>query len=181
MVNSLWSQAAQQPGYAGLPYPVNAPVTTAQASGVESALGTSAPTVGSVVSGAGSLTGAGSTPFATSVPAASNPASSVPVATDPGSGAQVNLGPDPGIGSPSLESTPTATQILAPVLGMLPGLRTYGVPAHSAQCPQPSVTVFGRTLTVTAQCTLAEQFRPQIYATFVMVFSLVALFIVLTA
>jgi hypothetical protein len=103
------------------------------------------------------------------------------VATNPGSGAQVNLGPDPGIGSPSLEQTPTAAQILAPILGMLPDLRNYGMPAHTAQCPEPSITLFDSTVTVTAHCQLAEQFRPQIYVTFVLAFTLAALFIVLTA
>ncbi|MCX4165324.1 MULTISPECIES: hypothetical protein [Paraburkholderia] len=119
-VDALWSSVASQPGYQGLPYPVNAPVTGAQAAGVESSIGASWPTVGSFTGGAGTTAGgSSSTPFDTSVPAASNPASSVPVATNPGSGAQINIGPDPGIGAPGLEQTPTATQI--------PGLRCFAV------------------------------------------------------
>ncbi|MDQ7982426.1 hypothetical protein QYH69_34995 [Paraburkholderia sp. SARCC-3016] len=55
------------------------------------------------------------------------------------------------------------------------------LPAHTAQCPQPSITLFGSTITLTAQCTLAEQFRSQIQVTFALVFTLVSLFIVLTA
>jgi hypothetical protein len=34
---------------------------------------------------------------------------------------------------------------------------------------------------VTAQCTLSEQFRSEIYGTFVLAFSLAAMFILLTA
>ncbi|MFL9872965.1 hypothetical protein [Paraburkholderia megapolitana] len=182
-VDALWSSVASQPGYQGLPYPVNAPVTGAQAAGVESSIGASWPTVGSFTGGAGTTAAGGSStaPFSTSIPAASNPASSVPVATNPGSGAQINIGPDPGIGAPGLEQTPTATQILAPILGMLPDFQHYGLPAHNAACPEPSVTVFGSTVTMTAQCTLSEEFRTQIYVTCVLVFTLGALFVLLTA
>lgn len=181
-VDALWSSVASQPGYQGLPYPVNAPVTGAQAAGVESSIGASWPTVGSFTGGAGTVAGGSTTaPFSTSIPDASNPASSVPVATNPGSGAQINIGPDPGIGSPGLEQTPTAAQILAPILGMLPDFQHYGLPAHNAACPEPSVTVFGSTVTMTAQCTLSEEFRTQIYVTCVLVFTLGALFVLLTA
>jgi hypothetical protein len=181
VVDALWIDAAEQPGYAGLPYPVNAPVGVSDVAPAQGALGSSWPTVGSFVGPAGASTsgasGSASSPFGASAPSAA----SEPVATNPGSGAQVNLGPDPGIGSPSLEQTPTAAQILAPILGMLPDLRNYGMPAHTAQCPEPSITLFDSTVTVTAHCQLAEQFRPQIYVTFVLAFTLAALFIVLTA
>lgn len=182
MTDALWSQAATEQGYAGLPYPVNAPATTSQAQGVEDQLGAAAPTVGSVVGGAGSLSGVSSTaPFSTSAPAASNPASAVPVATNPGSGAQVNLGPDPGIGAPSMEQTPTARQILSPVLNLLPDLRSWVVPAHTGQCPEPTVDLFGQTFSFTTQCTFAEQYRPQITGLFLMAFAIGSLFILLTA
>ncbi|MBR7964689.1 hypothetical protein KDW41_30460, partial [Burkholderia vietnamiensis] len=89
--------------------------------------------------------------------------------------------PNPGVAAPTLETIPTAAQILAPILGLLPDLKSFGVPAHIGQCTQPSITLFGRVYTVTSHCTLAEQLRPQIYTTFVLAFSLAALFIVLTA
>ncbi|WP_147297952.1 hypothetical protein [Trinickia dinghuensis] len=181
-VNALWGQAAQGEGYAGLPFPVNAPATAGEASSVEDQLGTSAPTVGSAVSGAGSLSGASSSaPFATSVPSTSNPASSVPVATNPGSGAEINLGPDPGIGAPGLEATPTAAQILAPILGLLPDLRSWAVPAHTSACPEPSFQLWGETYTFTSQCDLLEQNRDEIHGFFVAAFTVAALLVVLTA
>jgi hypothetical protein len=180
--DALWQAAAEQDGYAGLPFPVNAPPTSSQAGTVEDQLGSSAPTVGSAVSGAGSLSGASSTtPFATSVPAASNPASSVPVATNPGSGAEVNLGPDPGIGSPALETTPTAAQILAPVLGLLPDLRSWVVPSHTSECPEPTFDLWGATYTFTEQCDLLNQYQSEIYGACVAAFTVAALLIVLTA
>ncbi|MFM0731098.1 hypothetical protein PQQ52_11470 [Paraburkholderia sediminicola] len=180
--DSLWQQASQEPGYNGVPYPVDSPITSADASSVQSSSGSSWPSVSAATSGVSSPSGAssGNNPYSipnSTTPGSSSPASS-PAATPP---TTVDLGPNPGVGSPTLEQIPTAAQIMAPILGMLPDLKNYGVPAHNAQCPEPSVTVFGTVITVTAQCTLAEQFRSQIYVTFVLVFSLAALFIVLTA
>ncbi|AOJ57551.1 hypothetical protein AQ477_14320 [Burkholderia thailandensis] len=71
--------------------------------------------------------------------------------------------------------------ILRPLLRMLPDLRSFTVPAHNAVCPRPSITLFDRQITVTSHCELAEQFRAKIYAVFVVVFALGALFIVLMA
>ena len=93
----------------------------------------------------------------------------------------MNLGPDPGIGSPALESVPTAAQILAPLLNLLPGFRGYAMPAHSGTCPEPSFVWAGTTYTWTKHCELIEQNRSLIYSAFVVVFSLAAALIVLTA
>lgn len=180
--DSLWQMASQEPGYNGIPYPVDSPITSTDASSVQSSSGSSWPSVGTGTSAVTSPSGASSGNNPYSIPnsttgSSSSPASS-PAATAP---TTVDLGPNPGIGSPTLEQIPTAAQIMAPILGMLPDLKNYGVPAHNAQCPEPSVTVFGTVITVTAQCTLAEQFRSKIYVTFVLVFTLAALFIVLTA
>jgi hypothetical protein len=179
--NALWSQAATEEGYAGLPYPVNAPVTSGEAAGVEGQLGTSAPTVGSLTAGAGTLTGAGSMPFGVTTPASTSGASAVPVATDPGSGAQVNLGPDPGIGSPSLETVPTAAQILAPILGLMADLKAWAVPAHTSECPEPSFELWGQTYAFTTQCDLLDQYGSQITVAFEVGFAVAAVLIVLTA
>lgn len=179
----LWSDAAVLPGYAGLPYPVAAAISTADATAVQGTQGAAWPTVGTFVGGAGVTAGAGSgsTPFSTTVSSADNPASSVAAPTDPGTGAQVNLGPDPGIGDPTLEQTPTAAQILAPILGLLPDLRSFTMPSHTSTCPEPTFTAFGQDYTVTSLCDLSVQFQSEIYGCFVLAFSLAALFIVLTA
>lgn len=183
LTNSLWqSAAADGEGYAGLPYPVNAPVTSGQAATVEGQLGTSAPTVGSAVSGAGTLTGVSTTaPFTGTGAGAGSGASSVPVATNPGSGAQVNLGPDPGIGAPGLETPPTAAQILAPILGLMADLKRWAVPAHTSECPEPSFELWGQTYSFTAQCDLLAQYGTQITVAFEVGFAVAAVLIVLTA
>jgi hypothetical protein len=192
LVGALWSQAAEDDnGYAGLPFPVNAPPTAGQAQDVETALGSGAPTVGSAVSGAGSLAGASSTdPFSgtgsgtgtgTGTSTGTGTGTGTATATDPGSGAQVNLGPDPGIGAPSLEAIPTASQILAPVLGLMSDLRAWAVPAHTSQCPEPTFDLWGNTYTISAQCDLLDEYGTQITVAFDVAFAVAAVLIVLTA
>lgn len=183
LTDALWQQAAAQPGYQGLPYPADSPVSGADVGSIQSADPSSYPTVGDLVapgadgSSTSSGTGSTSSPYAVSDPSAS----STPAATNPGSGAQVNLGADPGIGSPTLESTPTAAQILAPLLNLLPDFRSYAMPAHSGTCPEPSFTWAGTTYTWTKHCELIEANRSLIYGAFVVAFSLAAALIVLTA
>lgn len=192
LVAALWSQAAEDDnGYAGLPFPVNAPPTAGQAQDVETALGSGAPTVGSVASGAGSLAGASATdPFSgagagtgtgTGTGTSTGTGTGTATATDPGSGAQVNLGPDPGIGAPSLESIPTASQILAPLLGLMSDLRAWAVPAHTSQCPEPTFDLWGTTYTISTQCELLEQYGTQITVAFEVAFAVAAVLVVLTA
>ena len=181
-VNALWLDAAQGSGYNGLPYPVNAPILPSQAGTIETELGGSAPTVGSFTSGAGTLSGTSSSaPFGTTGASTGTGASAVPAATNPGSGAEVNLGPDPGVGLPSLESTPTAAQILAPLLNLMPDLRSFSVPAHGAVCSPLVIPFFDKSLSTTAHCDLAEKVRPELHGAMLLVYSLVALFIVLAA
>ncbi|MCA8308868.1 hypothetical protein LGM90_10145 [Burkholderia sp. AU28942] len=178
----LWQSASQEPGYNGIPYPVDNPITAGDAGEVESSSPSSWPTIGGATSPVSSPSGAPASNNPYAIPSGSTSSgssgASSPAATPP---TVVDLGPNPGVAAPTLETIPTAAQILAPILGLLPDLKSFGVPAHTGQCPQPSISLFGRVYTVTSHCTLAEQLRPQIYTTFVLAFSLAALFIVLTA
>ncbi|MBU9633633.1 hypothetical protein KTE60_30555 [Burkholderia multivorans] len=179
MLNYLWQQAAAQPGYSGLPYQVSQPVQQSDVSSWRTANPSSAPQVGwlDVPIPTGGF--APSTSSTSYVPATSP---TTPGTTNPGASQPAeNLGPDPGNPAPTLEQTPTAQMILQPLLSLFPDLRSYAVPAHSAVCPKPSLTVFGRTMVVDQQCTLAEQFRSQIYAVFAVAFTIAAMFIVLGA
>jgi hypothetical protein len=185
LADSLWSSAASQPGYNGIPYPADSPVTQQDVDTARQGNPQSYPDVSDLTTPVSDPAGAAN-PFALPVPTpSSDPASSSQPASAPSSNpsgnSQSDLGPDPGVGTPTLEQTPTAQQILQPVLNMLPDLRNYGLPAHSSQCPEPSITVFGTTLRMTSQCDLTSQFRPQIYGTFALAFTLAALFIILTA
>lgn len=95
----------------------------------------------------------------------------------------VDLGPDPAIASPGLEATPTASQILSPVLNLMPDLKSFVVPSHTSVCPRPTATVWGHTLALSGHCDLLDSpaVRDSLYAVMALVWTLVALFIVLRA
>lgn len=121
----------------------------------------------SVNPGTGGLVGPG-------IPSPSAPA---PTASTP----KVDLGVDPNIGAPGLEATPTAQQILNPILNLFPDLKSFVVPAHSAVCPMPSMTLFGNSLVLDGHCALLETVRPTLYAVMAFVWVVIGLFIILAA
>ncbi|RQR33866.1 hypothetical protein DIE23_14060 [Burkholderia sp. Bp9143] len=71
--------------------------------------------------------------------------------------------------------------ILDPVLNMLPGFKSFQVPAHTGTCPTASFSVFGNTYTVSEHCVLLEQYRTPITGAFSLMFLLASVFIVLMA
>jgi hypothetical protein len=150
LANALWQQAAEQSGYTGVPYPATAPVTSTDAGNVESSLGSSAPTVGSAVTGAGSLTGASSSsPFAVTAPSGTSTGTSTGASGTTGTGTDgtpdlCQLDPTAAacatLGSASAPSLPTSSVSvsLSPV--------SVGGPSN-ATCPASvPVVVFGQTL-----------------------------------
>ena len=184
LINEIWREAAQQPGYAGLPYDATQPVQATDVEAWEAANPAAYPTVQALVAPVTDT----STGFAPSTSTAGGSAlqpatqSTSPTATNPAASApSVNLGPDPGIGSPPLETIPTAGQILAPELGLFPDLRAYAVPTHSGECPRPTFSAWGKTFTLTEHCDFAEQFRTSFYAAGVLLFAIASLLIVLSA
>ena len=184
MLNYLWQQAAAQPGYAGLPYPASNPVTTDEINNWYAANPTATPTVGGLVTAvpSGSNGFAPSTTQTTGTAIAPAISPNSPAATTPGgTTAEINLGSDPGTPSPTLEQTPTAPMILAPILALLPDLRSYAVPSHNGTCPTPSISLYGQTLTMSEQCTFVEQYRSIIYGAALAAFAIAALFILLGA
>ncbi len=185
LTDALWQDAASQPGYQGLPYPADNPVGSADVGTIQSSSPGTYPSVGDLVApgadGSSSSSGTSTSPISSPYGVTDPAAASSPAATNPGSGAQVNLGPDPGVGAPNLESTPTAAQILSPLLNLLPDFRSFATPGHTGTCPQPSFSWEGTTYTWTKHCELIEQNRSLITQAFVVAFSLAAALIVLTA
>jgi len=184
IVNYLWAQAAAQPNYAGLPYSASQPVTAADVNNFASTSPDSMPTVGALVapvpSGSNGFLPSTSPSPSVAVSPATSPNS--PSAVTPGgSAAEINLGSDPGTPAPTLENTPAATDILAPLLSVMPDIRGYAVPSHSGVCPAPVIDVMFIHTTWNQHCTFIEQFRTQIYATFLAAWLILALVIVLTA
>lgn len=190
-------QAAQNvPG--SLPANTANPVTEADAQAVIDSMGSNAPTVGDLFSpiGADAVANAGATftPSSTLGAAATSGAlTGSSTVTGAGTGGvtqgstagnttvNVNLGPDPGIGSPSLEATPTASMILAPILALMPDLKAFTVPAHSGTCPTASFSVWGKSWSIDTHCPLIESNRTLIEAAMLLMWSIVIVFITLRA
>jgi hypothetical protein len=184
MVNQLWQQAAAQSDYAGLPYQMTQPVTSADVQAWAQANPQAYPTVSALMAPVANP----ATGFAPSTSTSSNTsvtAATSQVATgsiNPASSQQqVNLGADPSIGSPTLEVPPTGAEILGPLTSLFPDLKNYAVPAHAAECPKPVFNLFGKSTVMDSHCTLFEQNRALIYTIMVVVFSISVLFIILSA
>jgi hypothetical protein len=173
IADAAFRKAASDPGYNGVPYSMSDPITEADvAAFVQANPSFAVATVGDLAQSvsASDPIGASGTAPVTGTP--TNPAASAPL---------VNLGSDPGIGSPSLEATPTGAQILQPLTQLMPDLKNFQVPAHQAVCPKPSFDLLGKTVVMDGQCTLFEGIRGELYNAMVLAFLLVALFIVLSA
>ncbi len=186
LANAAWQKAAASPGYAGLPYDPANPITAGDATVWQAQNPTNWPSVGDLVMPqAAPAGGTASTPF--TLPTDTSPVSSTDPSTSPSAGINpstqplINLGVDPGIGAPVLESTPTAQAILSPVLGLLPSLKTFVVPAHQSTCPVGSANLFGKQLLLDGHCALTEGARPTLYPVMAFVWLFVALLIILAA
>ncbi|CAB3762447.1 hypothetical protein [Paraburkholderia humisilvae] len=208
VVNALWQQASQLPGYAGVAYDPSNPVTTQEAADWQAANPAYTPTVGDAVgtgTGSGTQGQTGSGGSVGALPINNSPGSADPTpgvnpgtdtGTEPGDGTspqdgqcgapgepacEVDWGTNPGTPEPTLESTPTIDMILGPIVNMLPGFRSFQLPAHTGTCPVATFSIFGNSYTMDQHCTLFEQNRTAISAAFALVFLLASVFIVLTA
>lgn len=171
LADAAWRQAANQPGYAGVPYSLTDPVTQADVATARAA-NPAVPqaTVGDLAE-----------PVSASNPLGQTSPSTAP-ATNPAAGSpQVNLGDDPGIGFPTLEATPTAQQIIDPLAGLAPSLKSWAVPAHMAECPKPTFDLFNKHIVMDQQCFMFEDNRATLYNAMLVAWALIALFIVLSA
>lgn len=172
--NTLWQKASQiNPQI--VPWSATNPITPTDVSAWRTANPTApAPTVADFVAPI-------APPNTTTVPIAPPSAQPAPAPVSPGQGTQIDLGPDPNTPAPRLESTPTINNILDPILGLLPGYRTFSVPAHSSICPTYSVVLLGSTRDFSAHCALIESNRSIIAAVMVLVWTLTAAIIILRA
>lgn len=185
LANQAWQQAASQPGYDGLPYPQSNPITSTEAATWANANPQYTPTVRDFVS-PNPTTSAQPQPWAlpqnptspvTSPATTPNVGTTNPASQNP----QANLGPDPGIGAPTLEPTPSAQQIIQPVLDLAPSLRGFQATSRPGTCPRPSFELLGRTLTLEAHCTLIDANKSIMQAAMGFAWVALALFIILSA
>jgi hypothetical protein len=187
LINQLWKNAAQQPGYSGAPYVATDPVTAADVAAWQASNPSAYPTVGDLVSPQPAPSGATaaqpfSLPLSTTPVAQEDPATQTQTGTNPAASNPLqNLGTDPGIGAPTLETTPTAQAILAPILNLMPSLKNFVVPNHTAQCPKPTIAIFGKSIVMDAHCNLLDGVRNTLFAVMAFVWLIAAMFIVLRA
>jgi hypothetical protein len=184
--NRLWQQAAAQPGYEGAPYPVSNPITTAEAAAYQQANPQTWPTVANFVEPRPATVAnnvalpystSTTTPVPTTFTTAPNPATTQPSTVAD----QVNLGRDPNTAAPTLENTPTAQQILNPILNLVPSLKSFSASTPTGVCPQPSLHLFGQTQTFTAHCTIFENNKATMQAAMTFAWALIAVLIILSA
>ncbi|WP_170252953.1 hypothetical protein [Vogesella mureinivorans] len=181
LADKLWRDAAAQPGYSGVPYLANDPITSADVEAWRQANPQGWPSVSDFIAPqpvSNSPWKLPATPTATTQdPTIATSPSTNPAANNP----QQNLGSDPGIGSPNLETTPTAQQILQPILDLLPDFRSFVMPSHQAACPKATFDAFGRSMTMDVHCKISEEQRAALQAVMVAVWGLAAAFIILRA
>ncbi|RZI43726.1 hypothetical protein EGT07_08130 [Herbaspirillum sp. HC18] len=189
-VNQAWQNAAAKPGYQGIPYDPTVPVTVSDVAAWQAAHATDYPTVQSAIA---PIAPGAVAPFAGTVSVPSSAATSgtgTETVTGTGVGVQpvdvvnkvsVDLGADPGITFPGLEAIPTTPQILDPLFSLLPSLRTYSVPDHTATCPTATLNLFNGTQSFDAHCNLLEQVHGIVAACMLAVWALVSLRVTLSA
>ncbi|MEN3110394.1 hypothetical protein ACFONG_10270 [Uliginosibacterium paludis] len=185
LANQLWQQAATQPGYRGLPYQQANPITASEAQTWMDQNPSYWPTVRDFVQPQPTTDPTSySLPFNPTAPASQlqqttnpNPNAVNPAAEQP----QVNLGDDPAIPQPELEPTPTAQQILAPVLNLLPSLRNFMMPTGAGTCPVASFSVWSHSFQIDAHCTVIGQNQQIIQAFMFVAWSVLALLVLLRA
>ncbi|MFJ9450275.1 hypothetical protein [Herbaspirillum sp. NPDC101397] len=171
LTNAALQRAASKADYKGAPVSLTNPVTAKDVADWLAANPSAMPTGADLLSPLPNGT--------VSMP----PASSNPGTTTPTTNVTIDLGPDPGIGAPTLEPTPTAQSILQPLLNLMPDLKRYAVPSHSSACPRPEINLplFERTFKIEAHCEIAESMRTSIYSMMVAFWTISSLFIVLAA
>lgn len=170
--NTAWKTMADQ---GGVPWSASDPITPADVAAWRAENASSVPTIGDMIAPVTTSTGS-------TVPIAPpGVQSSTGPAVTPGEGEQVDLGPDPNTGAPTLETTPTALQILQPILDLMPDLKNYQVAAQAGTCPTGSFSFFSRTFVFDGHCDMLETNRAIIEAAMLLVFTVLSVFLVLRA
>jgi hypothetical protein len=187
--NKLWQRAAAQPGYAGIPYSVTDPITTADMTKIQTASPSTWPTLGDLDApvAQGAVTGT----TLTHVPL---PANGTKTATDPGyvpapakgtnpsTQPLENLGTDPGVSAPDATSeTATATSIVDPLFNWFPSISGMNLSVPSGSCPTDSFDIWGKHLVLDQHCAFFEQYRAVIAAAMLAVWTMAAAVVLLRA
>ncbi|MEE7124198.1 hypothetical protein Q0S53_24490, partial [Escherichia coli O7:H7] len=101
--------------------------------------------------------------------------------SDTGNNGNIDLGEDPGVKEPELEETPTARDILTPIINLLPFTNEFNIGSRSASCPVVEFSVFNHQYRIDSHCPLIEQNRSAVETIFLIIWGFVALRIILSA
>jgi hypothetical protein len=93
----------------------------------------------------------------------------------------VDLGPDPATPAPDLEAAPTGSTIVTQVMGLLPNLSAFTMPAHTSECSAPTFDFYDHTYSFQSMCDLLEEQRSLLSVIFSAVWGVSALTLVLRA
>lgn len=173
--NAMWKQIGSTTPNS-LPWSASDPITPTDVASWRAANPTAMPTVNDFIS---PVAPTSVTTVPISDPSSSTSASTAPATT--GTGTTVDLGSNPNVPAPTLEATPTASQIMSPILNLMPDLKNFVVPTHTSSCATGGFDWGGRHYAIDAQCTLIEQNRALIEGAMLLVWAIVSIFIVLRA
>ncbi|MEG0488068.1 MAG: hypothetical protein RR575_09045 [Acinetobacter sp.] len=170
MMNELLLDASSQPDYAGVPFSPSNPITKSE--------------INKVYPNSGKLNDFDLMYPAQNSPSGNiniNPPSSKPESPPSGSGGKVEVdwGKYPEAVEPSLESPPTASEILAPLLDLFPFLKDFSTTRKAYACPTVSFNVFSKHTVIDSHCELIEKNKKLIQLISLIIWSFIGLKIVL--
>ena len=208
IANGLWKQASERPDYEGLPYPSTDPLTAPQVSAAAATQPGGMPRVGDAlapaskpnslalpdpVSGAviDPNTGKATDPNtgkATDPNPVKVPDSTVVVKDGNGNvevtvnnNVEVDWGQGNGITGQLTEETPEMSSILDPIFSLVKPWTDFKLATHGSSCPVYSFNMFNKDFSVDAVCELIEPNKNSIGTAMLLVFSMIAIFIILGA
>lgn len=175
IANAQWRAASLQLDYPGLPYDATNPITAQDVAVWRATNPSSVPTLNDYFSPAlNPTTGKVDITTPTTNPNASNTAPT---------GTAVNLGTDPGVTAPTLETPPT--DLFKPISDLMQLWLSWAVPDHDGACPtwqaSPSISGHIYNIDLSYHCTFAESYRSAITAAALACWFAIAAFIILSA
>lgn len=193
IIDQVWQRAAMDPNYQGLPYTYAQPVTEFDVMPWALENPQAVPTIGDLLSPA-SDPGTNAVPISPAATPATNPGTNPNPNPTPSTSNNVNVvntpnvnvtntvrvdwGESPEAVWPMLNPPPVDLSIITQLL--IP-IQRFVVPAHVAECPKPTFSLFERTIVMDVHCTLLDSVRPTLYAVMAAVWAILAVIIVLTA
>lgn len=170
--NRLWRDAAAQPDFPGVPWSLAAPTMAPDFSPYSTAHPDVWPKTKDWAS--------------SSVPTTNpikSPDSNPNQTTAPSTSTKVDLGPDPGTPTPTLEDPPS--DLFKPIMDVMKPWLSWQVPSHSGTCPTweatPSVAGHQFHLDLSYHCTFIEQHRDLLATAAIIAWVVIAVFIILSA